>query len=190
MMRTLPRPVVQAAAALTAAALLSGCAVSRDARNPATGEVARNAAIQPLTDVGAVRPNIDPELERILENPYALPADARTCDELAFRITQLNRILGPDFDVQIDDDKNEDRAQRGIALVGRMAAGMLIPFRSVVREVSGASSREREYRAALIAGIARRSFLKGYAIAENCALPIDPYAESLATEQAMERDER
>lgn len=166
----------------------SGCAVNRDARAPATSQVARDAAIQPLSDVGVVRPGVDPELERILDNPYGLDADERTCPELSFRITQLNRILGPDFDVQIDGDKNADRANRGIAIAGRMASGLLIPFRSIVREVSGASAAERDYRAALVAGIARRSFLKGMAVQQGCVLPVDPYAEALAADAVSEED--
>ena len=163
-------------------ASLSGCAVSRDARQPATRQVARDAALQPLADVGAVRPQVEQELTRILEDPYALKPGDRECGELSFQITQLNRILGPDFDVEVAEEKNENRAKRGIQIVGNMAAGMLIPFRSIVREVSGASSAEREYRAALIAGIARRSYLKGIAVAEDCTLPVDPYAEAYRTD--------
>lgn len=168
--------------------VLSACAVNRDARAPATSQVARDAAMQPLSDVGVVRPGIDPELERILDDPYRLADAERTCDELSFRITQLNRILGPDFDVQVEEDRNTGRTNRGIAIAGRMAAGLLIPFRSIVREVSGASSAERDYRAALIAGIARRSFLKGMAVQQRCELPADPYADAMQAEAVRDED--
>ncbi|OWV34099.1 hypothetical protein B5C34_11935 [Pacificimonas flava] len=144
--------------------------------------------MQPLSDVGAVRPNIAPELERILDDPYRLPVSERNCEDLSFHITQLNRTLGPDFDVSLEDDKNEDRARRGISIAGKMAAGLLIPFRSIVREVSGASSAEREYKAALVAGIARRSYLKGMAVEKGCVLPLDPYVQSMEAEDAYEAD--
>ena len=174
---------------LAAAAMLSGCAVNRDSRSAATSEVARDAAMQPLADVNIVRPHIAPELERILDDPYRLEAEP-DCQELAFQITKLNRVLGPDYDVDIGDGDGRSRTDRGIALAGRMAAGVLIPFRSVVREVSGSASAEREYKAALIAGIARRSYLKGIARAEQCPLPRDPYAESLQRNEQMEQERK
>ena len=188
-MRAAPllRRLVSTGCALT---LIGGCTVSRDARQQSTGEVARDAAMQPLSDIGAVKPEIDPELERIEGNPYALSKGDMACGELAFRITQLNRILGPDYDVDLGElGINEKRARFAIGFVGGTAAGMLIPFRGVVREISGARKNEQEYRAALTAGITRRAYLKGIAKARKCKLPPDPYVESLKAEAARQAAE-
>ncbi len=43
----------------------------------------------------------------------------------------------------------------------------LIPFRGLVREVSGAGPAERRLNAAIDAGIARRGFLRGLQRAEG-----------------------
>ena len=43
-----------------------------------------------------------------------------------------------------------------------------LPFRGVVRRLSGAEARDRELRAYVLAGIVRRAFLKGVAQAHDC----------------------
>jgi hypothetical protein len=49
-----------------------------------------------------------------------------------------------------------------------------IPFRSLVREATGASAHERRLRAAFQAGVARRSYLKGVGAQLGCAPPAAP----------------
>ena len=44
----------------------------------------------------------------------------------------------------------------------------LIPFRGIVREVSGAAPAERRLAAAIDAGFARRGFLRGVLSARGC----------------------
>mgnify|MGYP003131257443 CR=1 FL=1 len=150
---------------------LQACAVSRDPGGASTGERARDAAIQPLSDVGIVQPKVEDAIQRILDDPYRLPEPA-SCARLGAEITQMNEVLGPDFDTVTDDPSlTEKRRNAALGLAGKFGAGMLIPFRGVVREVTGSAGRERAYRAAILAGVARRSYLKGRAIERGCTLP-------------------
>ncbi|MBV7256555.1 hypothetical protein KCG44_07125 [Pacificimonas sp. WHA3] len=151
---------------------LSACAVSRTARDRSTGEIARDAAMQPLTDVGIMRPRIDAALMRILEEPYRLP-ETVSCARLSSEIGQLEQVLGPDYDLVPQENSDaKKRRDAALGLAGRVGAGLLIPFRGVVREISGSAKKEREYRAAVIAGVARRSYLKGHAVHKGCTLPV------------------
>ena len=49
-----------------------------------------------------------------------------------------------------------------------------IPFRSIVREATGASAHERKLRAAFERGVARRAYLKGVGAQLGCAPPAAP----------------
>ena len=159
--------------------MLSACAMSRNPGERSTGEHVRDAAVQPLSDVGIMKPKIAAELDRIVDDPYGIEADA-TCARLAGEVAQLNGVLGPDYDAPNEEnDIGKDRRDRAINMAGRMGAGMLIPFRSIVREISGGASAEREYRTAMVAGIARRAYLKGRAVGQGCDFVRPEAAESL-----------
>jgi len=47
----------------------------------------------------------------------------------------------------------------------------LLPFRGIVREVSGAAPAERKLAAAVGAGFARRGYLRGLHQARRCSTP-------------------
>lgn len=49
-----------------------------------------------------------------------------------------------------------------------------IPFRGILRELSGAAGQERDWRAAIYAGSVRRGFLKGLGQQKGCAYPARP----------------
>ena len=54
---------------------------------------------------------------------------------------------------------------------GRALVNSVIPFRGVVREVTGAAPAERQYNAAVDAGLARRGFLRGVHQTRKCKTP-------------------
>ncbi|MGB7418212.1 MAG: hypothetical protein WA918_03440 [Erythrobacter sp.] len=133
---------------------------------------ARDAATQPLRDVNIVRSKVQPQVARVLDDPYGFDRP-KTCGNLAWEILQLNKALGPDFDVDLEEPgKNKKRANTALRLAGRIGSGLLLPFRGVVREVSGSAANEREYRAATLVGVARRSYLKGIAVEKGCRVPV------------------
>ncbi|MEK7111976.1 MAG: hypothetical protein AAB875_01485, partial [Patescibacteria group bacterium] len=64
----------------------------------------------------------------------------------------------------------EDRTSKIAEGVGKSLVNSLIPFRGVVREISGAAPAERRLRAAIAAGLARRGYLRGMASAKGCKI--------------------
>ncbi|HSF11433.1 MAG TPA: hypothetical protein VLA50_00535, partial [Erythrobacter sp.] len=57
---------------------------------------------------------------------------------------------------------------------GQSVVGSILPFRGILREVTGAASNDRELRAAYTAGMVRRSFLKGLGMGRGCEYPARP----------------
>jgi hypothetical protein len=108
-------------------------------------------------------------LKRAATAPYDLAADA-ACVSILDEIAALNGILGPDLDAA---------ETAGRSAGAGMASGLIrstfgVPFRGVVRRVTGADRREEALKAAILAGVARRAFLKGVARADSCQAPTSP----------------
>ena len=110
--------------------------------------------------------------------PYSPPDDG-TCNGLATEVTALDAVLGPDLDVLT-------KAGRPIgntaAKALTQASHSLVPYRSWIRKLSGAEKRAERLAAALLAGTARRAFLKGLGVAQGCAPPAAPLPRVPATE--------
>lgn len=135
------------------------------------------AATAPLEDLNVRRDPI-PKLLLNIKNPYAVPVDA-DCDALATQIDALNALLGRDWDVPPPDKtKLSERAAEGastafLETVASEASG-LIPYRGVVRSLSGAERHRTKRRKAFERGSHRRTFLKGLGMAKNCPYPASP----------------
>ncbi|WP_294389766.1 hypothetical protein [uncultured Sphingomonas sp.] len=132
-----------------------------------TGEAAGRIASQPARDVGVSKIAVPPVLEAAIRNPYA-PTGTASCTQLRGAIRNLNAALGPDF--VAGTQANEDRASKIAEAGGRSVVNAVIPFRGLVREVSGAAPAQRRLNAAMDAGYARRGFLRGMATARRCRL--------------------
>ena len=119
----------------------------------------------PAGDLNLRKGKIPALLDAAVADPYNL-AGLRTCVQLSVAINQLDAILGPDRDIPAD------RAEKlSVGRVAQSAVGSFIPFRGIIREVSGANAHQRKIDDAVEAGTARRSFLKGYGQARGCAYP-------------------
>jgi len=130
------------------------------------GNGAGRIATQPVKDVGLSRKEIPPVLVAAAANPYGLDG-ARTCTQIAEGVRGLNAVLGPDY--APDGPKaQENRAGKLAEAGGQTIVNSLIPFRGLVREVSGAASAQRQMDAAVDAGLARRGFLRGLHSARRC----------------------
>jgi hypothetical protein len=143
------------------AAALAACATTPQPHRPP--DAVGGAISQPLRDLSLLRETPVERLRRADAAPYAL-APGATCDDVVIEIAGLDAVLGPDIDTP--EIKN--------SVVGDLASSALrgavsLPFRGVVRAVSGAEKRDRVARRAAVAGVARRSFLKGVARAKGCA---------------------
>lgn len=138
-----------------------------------------NALLAPLEDLNVQRAPI-PELLLAIKNPYAVPADI-DCAQLTERIEALNVLLGRDWDIPPPDKANlSERASDGastafLEAIASETSG-LIPYRGIVRSLSGAKRHQTKHRKAYERGSHRRTFLKGLGHARGCAYPAAPQA--------------
>lgn len=149
---------------------------SNGQRQKSIGGEAKSAATQPLEDLNLAGDDIPTELLLLQEDPYSTDG-LETCPEMARQIDTLEQILGTDVDVP----REKSGMFRAALKTGGSFLGSFIPFRGVIREVSGANARKKRMEDAIYVGVARRSFLKGYAAAKGC-----PTAEERAIHAARE----
>lgn len=126
---------------------------------------ARDVVSTPISDLNLKKDQIPPVLLAAQTAPYDVTRLGK-CDQLDSAIAELNAVLGDDIDVPADP-KQKVSAGR----VAQAAVGSFIPFRGLIREISGANEQDRRMLLAVQAGIARRAFLKGYGKGRGCARP-------------------
>jgi hypothetical protein len=157
------------AVVLTAA----GCATGGTAN---TRRGVTNAAYSPLRDVNMIRPEI-PLLLRNLDYPYST-ATLTDCNAIWAEIHNLDAALGPESYQPGPNrniwDKGGDFVEQQTVEAAQNTAQDLIPFRSWVRRLSGATAAEREALRAVANGQQRRTFLRGYGASLGCANIIPP----------------
>jgi hypothetical protein len=146
-----------------------------------------DAASTPLNDLNLVRVVIPELLVVAQKQPYAVPEE-RHCESLMVIVQELDAVLGPDLDAPKPRTK-PDLMEKGaletknaaVGAVRRTAEGV-VPFRSWIRKLTGAERRSKQIAAAIAAGTARRAFIKGLGVANNCVwyppAPVEPIPES------------
>jgi len=125
----------------------------------------KDAATSPLSDLNLKKDAVPPLLMAAQNQPYSL-VGLRTCPQIAAAVGELDAVLGADIDLPAE---TRDRFTAG--RVAQAAVGAFIPFRGLIREVSGANESDRKMQAAIMAGLARRGFLKGQGQARGCRYP-------------------
>ncbi|MFD3262910.1 hypothetical protein [Phenylobacterium ferrooxidans] len=152
-------------AALVGLSLLAGCATQPMARPGSDSDLGR-AAVQPLRDLSVIRETAPDVLLRAVVSPYDL-AHAGDCPSLQTELRALDDALGPDL---TPNGKTAGVTVDGLA--ADLVAGVVgLPFRGVVRWASGARSREAGLKAAVLAGMVRRGFVKGRQGLLACDVP-------------------
>jgi hypothetical protein len=162
--------------------LLAGCASSRDeqadvasasatapepeSKLEKTAEKAGEIVTQPVRDLGAADPKIPDVLVKATVDPYALQ-NAQACDQMVEEIRQLNDALGPDFAIATEK-KEENKTGKVVEAGGKAIVNSIIPFRGIVRELTGAAAAQRRLNDAIDAGYARRGFLRGIHSMRQC----------------------
>lgn len=147
----------------------SSSGTTREQMQGAAGE----AASQPLRDVGLMRKKIPYALSRIAD-PYAEPSGPG-CLWLSYELTQLSAALGSEVAVMpvADQSSTSERGSRmamdAAREMIRSSGARLLPGRSVIRRLSGASNADELYKAAKERGMVRRGYLKGLSEARNCS---------------------
>lgn len=206
--------------------LLSGCTMHSeklDLTENHNVNDAIDAATGPLQDLNLRRTPIPPLLVQVAANPYGHKPKV-TCDDIKTEVSQLDDLLGPDIQISkaaltdgdgnlVQNVKNLDfldgEAPTAASLVG--TAGDLVhdtaigaiksqtdflPFRSIIRRVSGANRHQKRLETAYMAGKLRRAYLKGLAedrFGDKCLgmkpIVIEAKAEKAATDDSVESAE-
>lgn len=159
--------------AFAALAIVSAPAFAQEKRDPEKSEkpitqkdvTATDVVATPATDLNLKKNEVPALLLAAEERPYVLRG-LDTCRQLATAIGELDTVLGDDVDVPQTETRRTSPGR-----VAQSVVGSLIPFRGVIREVSGANASDRKLQAAVIAGVARRSFLKGIGQGKGCRYP-------------------
>lgn len=133
----------------------------------------------PASDLNLKKDEIPPILLAAGVDPYGL-GTLRRCADLSAEVARLDAVLGDDIDIA------QSRSGRPSAgKVAQSVVGSFIPFRGVIREISGANENERRLQAAIYAGTARRSFLKGVGLQRGCPWPARSATPRMLTEIAQ-----
>jgi hypothetical protein len=152
---------------------VAGCAATTYSHRGGDNRVS-DAAGEPFRDVGWTRENPPEVLIRAAEAPYALPSDTE-CSAILNEISALDLVLGPDLDRS--DELEEEASFDASGLLSGAIGGIIgLPYRRIIRRVSGAEGRESVLRDAIRAGMVRRAFLKGVAVAACAPVPVDDAA--------------
>ncbi len=139
-----------------------------------------DAAMAPLEDLNLKREQIPIILQDAVNKPYDLTGLDR-CDAIAREVRKLDALLGKDFDEPPPPkdqstmaDKSGKMANNAAVGAVRGASRSIIPFRGLVRQMTGADAHAKEVDTAIQAGKVRRAYLKGVGMNKNCAPPAAP----------------
>jgi hypothetical protein len=110
----------------------------------------------PLQDTNIKTKRIPEILELARGGPYETTG-LNSCAAINRSIASLTEVLGSDFDTP--EDRRPNRGRQA-ANVGKSVVQGFIPFRGVIREVTGAAAAQRQWDAAVDAGIARRGIAR------------------------------
>lgn len=139
----------------------------------------RDAATAPLEDLNLKQKSIPPVLARAVADPYDVTGLNR-CEPIAAEIGRLDAALGPDLDEAPPPDNRSKGKKVADAAYGAGVSGVrdttrdLLPFRSWIRKLTGASKHDKAVAKAVQSGGVRRGYLKGVGMRMNCAPPAAP----------------
>ncbi len=162
-------PLMAMAAAFSAPAM-----AQEDMRDP--DFEAEDLATQPLRDLNLHRDDIPPLLIDVAADPYAT-GGLHDCAQIARAVTDLNLYLGVDIDQPAAEKSDMQKGTNMAGNVAKSLVGGLIPFRGILREVTGANEERRRFERIVGAALIRRGFLKGLGAARECEWPARPARE-------------
>lgn len=156
--------------AIVAFALTALPVAARDQDKPITDQSvsAVDVAATPVNDLNLRKTEIPALLIRAQEAPYSL-AGLRSCPQIASAVGEIDAVLGDDIDLP-QSASNKLNAGK----VAQSVVANFIPFRGIIRELSGANNSDRRVQNAVYAGTARRAFLKGVGMQRGCRYPARP----------------
>lgn len=134
----------------------------------------RDVAMTPLSDLNLEKDPIPQVLLDARQAPYASDG-IDSCSAIRSEVGNLDAVLGDDYDTASPEERDITSPTR----VAQRVVGMFIPFRGLIREVSGANSHEFQFREAIAAGLMRRAYLKGKGQEMGCPYPASPASPEL-----------
>ena len=155
-------------------ALLGGCSTARQ-----VGAGFGDAVTSPLADLNVRRDQIPTVLLQAQANPYDR-RNLNQCTTIGAEVARLDEALGPDRDEPPAPDsptlneRTQDALAEAMLAAIRDATTDFIPYRSWVRQLTGAQARSKAVQDAVEAGRLRRAFLKGLGMRADCAPPASP----------------
>ena len=164
---------------------LTAPAFAQTAADPANVK-AEDVVMSPLSDINLRKQDMPAVLEAALADPYDLTG-IESCKGYATAIESLDAALGDDIDVareKTDDEKMGNSA----GAIAKSVIGSFIPFRGIIRELSGANAQQKAWERALYAGSVRRAFLKGMGQSKGCAYPASPATPQVLAMLSAERE--
>lgn len=177
------------AATMTMAALAAaGLAVAAQAQTVVDPENvrAKDVVTSPLSDINLMKREVPMVLQAALAAPYDLDG-IKTCAGLTTAVADLNAALGNDIDVAQEKTGGE-RMGNTAGSAAKWFVGSFIPFRGIVRELSGANAQERAWQRAIYAGAVRRAFLKGMGETRGCHYPARSATPQVVASLTAQRD--
>ncbi len=137
------------------------------------------AVTAPLKDFGIVRPEAPKQLSQI-GYPYDPARLDNGCAQVGYEIGALDTLLGAESYLP---PPPKGMVKEAANTTGQVVAGAAegvttgaIPFRGVVRGVSGAAAADAKVDNAIFMGQLRRAFLRGYGAASGCQGVLAPGA--------------
>ena len=139
------------------------------ARIKSVRDSAGRIASQPAHDVGIAKTKFPPVLVDAYAAPYASKG-LKSCKQIAVAFHSLTDVIGPDF--KAGEVKKENRVGKLAEAGGQTVINSFIPFRGLLREVTGAAPAQRRLNAMIDAGYARRGYLRGLYETRRCRAPV------------------
>ncbi len=161
------------------------CAVPASAQQrPVTEPNAslEDVALTPLTDLNLAQEQVPPALIAARAEPYSRRGISN-CSDILREVGDLDAVLGDDFDTDPPTERN-----LSVTNLAQRVLGSFIPFRGVIRELSGARAQEFEFREAIAAGLMRRAYLKGIGEEMACPYPASPATPELVARLNAQRE--
>ena len=125
-----------------------------------------DAAVRPLRDLNLVHTDPPAALVDVVAAPYA-PPSPDDCEGAAAELAALDAALGEDIDSAPSSTSSGPTALLQDAIQGLAD----LPYRNVLRQLSGAAAADRAWAKAILAGMVRRGFLKGLSQGRGCPNP-------------------
>ncbi|MEO5705931.1 MAG: hypothetical protein ABIQ46_02735 [Alteraurantiacibacter sp.] len=168
-----------------AAGLAATPAIAQDEPRGISNDASvRDVAMTPLTDLNLGNDPIPDLLLAARDAPYN-DGGMSSCADVTRLVGELDVVLGTDYDMQIPEDSSISAGN-----IAQRVLGSFIPFRGIIREVSGANEHERDFREAIAAGMMRRAYLKGRGQSMGCDYPARPASAAQAAAWLAEQEAR